>query len=195
MFIVRMIFQTCRVMMRKWEEAIEIIDKDNYSGEEYRSIIKEVSNISVDTSADTLHEIELQIVQKQISISSYAGKAFLADDKEMMDFFKGQYIALKKLRKYVLKKYIELLAAEDKEESKTYAEHVKEQMITLKHYDHELFEDIVCGLRAQCWQEEGGSKTFRLLHKDDVTIKIFRDAEVPVVIKICFSAELEKMVK
>lgn len=41
--------------------------------------------------------------------------------------------------------------------------------------------------------KEGGSTTFMLLHQADAAIKIFRHAESPGVIKICFSAEPEEV--
>ena len=143
--------------------------------------------------ANTLHEIELWIIKEQSSFTSYAGKAFLADDKLQMKFWLGQHIALERLRKAVSQKHLELLVKEDKEEeAKTFAEHVKEQMSTLEEYDHELFADVISGLRYKGWTEEGGSPTFRLLHKNDAAIKIFRHAESPQVIKVCFSAEPEE---
>ena len=141
---------------------------------------------------NTLNEIEHRIIKEQSSFIHYAGKAFLSDDKENMDLFKGQYIALERLRKYVSRKHLELLVEEDeKEESKSYADHVKEQMSTLRLHDHGLFDDVVEGLKYKGWVEEGGSPTFRLLHKEDFVIKIFRHAEAPAVIKICFIAEPE----
>lgn len=81
---------------------------------------------------------------------------------------------------------------EDKDQ--TYAGYVKEQMATLKEYDHKLFEDIVDGLKGKGWKVGGGSKTFRLLDKEDAAIKIFRHAESPQVIKVCFSAEPKEVV-
>lgn len=75
----------------------------------------------------------------------------------------------------------------------TYAEHVKKQMLNvLKDCDHQLFIEVVEGLKRVGWIEEGGSTSFRLLHKDDAAIKVFRNEESPQVIKICFSAEPEE---
>lgn len=76
--------------------------------------------------------------------------------------------------------------------SKTYADYVKEQMATLKDYDRKLFEDIINGLKKEGWVEKGGSDNFRLLSKEDSTVKLFRNAEAPEVIHICFSAPPEE---
>lgn len=144
---------------------------------------------------DTLHEIELQIIQEQIDIAPYGGTAFFNDDKEEMKFWKGQYVALERLRKWVSKKSLELLIEETvaRRESKTLAKHVQEQMAALKDYDHKLFDQIVEGLVTEGWKENGGSPTYRLLEKEDVAIKVFRNEEAPAVIKICFSAEPEEV--
>lgn len=83
----------------------------------------------------------------------------------------------------------------NKEESKTFAEHVKKQMATLKDHDHKLFQQLIDGLVTIGWNEDGGSPTFRLLSKDDACIKVFRSEEAPAVIKICFSAEPEDKVE
>lgn len=86
-------------------------------------------------------------------------------------------------------------AFEDKKDGKiTFAEHVKNQMVVLTKYDHELFKQIVDGLVSMGWHEDGGSPTYRLLSKDEAAIKIFRNEEAPKVIKICFSAEPEEEV-
>jgi len=74
------------------------------------------------------------------------------------------------------------------EENKTYSEYIKQRMATLKDYDHKLFEDIVNGLKKEGWKEEGGSEVFRLLNKGGSAITMFRNAEVPEVIHIRFSA-------
>jgi len=80
-------------------------------------------------------------------------------------------------------------------DKKTYAEHVKERMAVLKECDHQLFTEIAEGLKSVGWKEEGGSPVFRLLHKQDAAIKVFRNEEAPQVIKICFSAEPEETVE
>lgn len=158
---------------------------------------------------DTLHEIELHCFQMDIDIAPYAGNAFLDDNTEQMEFFKGFHRALVMMRKHIEEKRRPLLLKEYKEEEQavelfrgkkdgklTFAEHVKKQMATLKDYDHKLFEDIVDGLKHEGWVEEGGSPTYRLLHKyESGAIKIFRNEEAPAVIKICFSAEPEEFKK
>lgn len=150
---------------------------------------------------DTLHEIELQIVQEQIDIAPYGGTAFFSDDEEQMNFFKGQYFAFEKMRKYMSEKYLRLSVMEKQIEELlkgqrdgkvTFAKHVKAQMATLKDHDHKLFAQIVNGLVAEGWKEDGGSYVYRLLSKDGFAIKVFRHAESPQVITICFSAEPEE---
>ena len=149
-------------------------------------------DISVDTPAETLRTLELNVVQRQIDLAPYAGTAFLTDDKDMMRFLKGQYFALEALRKFIGNKYLRLAVEQDKkEEKKTHAAYVKEQMKTLLPHDHHLFDELVKGLMTEGWKEEVGSVTYRLLNKQGADIKIFRHAESPEVIKVCFSAEPE----
>jgi len=76
-------------------------------------------------------------------------------------------------------------------QKKTYAQYCEEQWAKLTPIDHILFNNITNGLRKMGWREQGGGKTFRLLTKFDATIKIFRQAESPDVIHICFSAPPE----
>jgi len=153
---------------------------------------------------DTLHEVELHCFQMDIDIASYAGNAFLDEDVEQMEFFKGFHRALVMMRKYLEEKRAPLLLKEYKEEEQaaelfknkqggkiTFAEHVKKQMATLKDCDHKLFNDVVQGLLARDWKDGGGSRSFALLNKEGSSIKVFRDPDVPEVIKICFSAEPE----
>jgi hypothetical protein len=128
-----------------------------------------------------------------IDTAPYAGNAFLAGDVEQMEFFKGFHRALVLMREYLEEKRKPLLLKEyQEEEEKTYSDYVKEQMATLKDYDHDLFDGIVKGLVKEGWVQKGGSKTFRLLDRQGAIIKVFRDAETPGVIKICFSAEPEE---
>ncbi len=183
---------------------------------------------------DTLHEVDLHIFQMIIDFASYAGNAFLSNDEEMMNQFKGQYIGLMRLHKWLEEKSLRLYQAEEKEKEEqckyrcahghkfntpsmqpdideemyrcsicgcpdfgmvkedTSAEYVKEQMLTLNAFDHDLFTDMVEGLKYKGWVEDGGSPTFRLLHNADAAIKIFRHADSPAVIKVCFSAEPEE---
>ena len=158
--------------------------RESYSIEEYERIVKEAIEI--------YHVIDLHTYQMDIDIAPYAGNAFLDGDAEQMEFFKGFHRALVMMREYVDEKSRPLLLKEYKaEEKKTYAAHVEEQMATLLPHDHRLLDDIVRGLYEEGWQEEGGSPTFRLLCKPGAAIKIFRDADAPQVIKICFSAEPE----
>lgn len=140
---------------------------------------------------DTLKEIKLQIAQEMIKIAPFAGNALFNCAQAEMRFWEGQYTALKRMRRFVADKLAALLLKET-EEKLTFAEHVRKRMATLKDYDHNLFVEVVEGLKRVGWIEEGGSPTFRLLHKDDATIKIFRNEEAPKVIKVCFSAEPEE---
>jgi len=64
---------------------------------------------------DTLHKIELQIFQEINDFTSYAGTAFLEDDEEMKNIFKGQYLALMRLQKWVSEKRLQLIQKEDTE--------------------------------------------------------------------------------
>ena len=158
--------------------------RESYSIEEYERIVKEAVEI--------YHEVDLHTYQMDIDIAPYAGNAFLDDNAEQMEFFKGFHRALVMMRKYIDEKRKPLLLKEYKEEKKTYAAHVKEQMATLLPHDHQVFEEIVWGLVKEGWKHEGGSPTYGLLNKQGAAIKIFRDAEAPQVIKICFSAEPEE---
>jgi len=79
----------------------------------------------------------------------------------------------------------------DKKEDKNYSKYVKEQMASLKEYDYNLFEDVIQGLKKEGWVEKGGSDNFRILSKEGSTIKVFRNAEAPEVIHVCFSAPPE----
>jgi len=143
--------------------------------------------------ADMLHEIELHCFQMDIDIAPFAGNAFLDDDQEQMEFFRGFHRALVMMREYIKEKRNPLLLKEYREdEKKSYADHVKKQMATLLPHDHRLLDEIVEGLKDEDWVEEGGSPTFRLLHKQGAAIKIFRAADAPQVIKVCFSAEPEE---
>lgn len=168
--------------------------RDSYSVEEYERIVKEAASISTKVAADILHKIELHCFQMDIDIAPYAGNAFLDDEEGQMEFFKGFHRALVLMREYVEEKRKPLLLKEydEEENQQTYAAYVKKQMARLKEYDFSLFQDIVLGLRRLGWLEEGGSPTFRLLHKGDAAIKIFRHTESPQVISICFSAEPEE---
>jgi len=74
----------------------------------------------------------------------------------------------------------------------TFAERINEQVALLKDYDHKLFQQVIDGLVTVGWNEDGGSQTFRLLSRDEASIKVFRDAKVPAVIKVCFGAEPEE---
>lgn len=154
---------------------------------------KKERDISVESPVETLRSLELCIIQRQINLAPYAGNAFLTDDKEFAQFLKGQYAALEALRKTVSDKYLRLAVEQDrKEEKESYAVYVAEQYETLKDYDHNLFNELVKGLVTEGWTEEGGSGVFRLLNKQGAAIKIFRDADAPAVIKVCFSAEPEE---
>lgn len=144
--------------------------------------------------AEILHEVDLHTYQMDIDIAPYAGNAFLDDDEGQMEFYKGFHRALVMMRKYLDEKRSPLLLKQyDAEQNQqTYSEYVKKQLATLKSYDHHLFADLVCGLKHEGWTEEGGSNVFALLHLDDRAIKVFRHAESPQVINICFSAEPEE---
>ena len=73
--------------------------------------------------------------------------------------------------------------------NKSFAEYVKSQMDLLKDYDHELFEEVCQGLVLNGWKELGGSNIFRLLSKKDgCSIKVFRNADMPFVILVNFTA-------
>ncbi len=126
-----------------------------------------------------------------IAIRPYAGTAFLSDDEKQMEYFKGFHNALEKMRKHVEEKRLRLPVEEAKLEEKTFSAHVKEQLETLKDYDHELFEEVIQGLVRFGWKEEGGSGVFRLLHRGGASIKIFRNEDAPEVIKMCWSAPPE----
>ena len=139
-----------------------------------------------------LHELQLFTIQQVMDIQSYAGGAFFDDKEEDMNWWKGQHFAYETVRKHMAE--LELrIAVElyDAEEAETYAEHVKKQMATLTDGDHELFEAMVQGLLCLGWIEEGGSPTFRLLHKGGAAIKVFRNEEAPKVIKTCWTAPPE----
>ena len=143
---------------------------------------------------DILEEILLEIAGEMIQIAPYAGNALFSGDEAEIKFWKGQYLALERIRKFVEEKHLVRLVKEDEEEEKkTFAEHVEERMATLLPHDHRLFAYIVDGLVGEGWLEQGGSQTYRLLYKGDSTIKIFRDEKAPTVIKICFSAEPEEV--
>jgi hypothetical protein len=142
--------------------------------------------------ADTLHEIELEIIQRQTNLMPYAGNAFFTDDEYMKNLLKGQYMSLESLRKWISDKYLRVLVAEDEEKEKeTFSEYVRMQMETLTEHDHKLFEDMVQGYVLSGWKEEGGSATYRLLRKDGTQIKIFRNADSPQVIRTCWTAPPE----
>jgi len=137
---------------------------------------------------DTLHEVELRICQEIIDIAPYAGNALFDGDESEIRFWKGQHIALERLRKYISKKQIQIMV---EEENKSYSDYVKEQLATLKDSDHKLFDDVVNGLNVVGWTDCGGSDNFRLLNLGDLSIKVFRDPESPEVIRICFAAQKE----
>lgn len=141
--------------------------------------------------ADTLKEIELRLIKEQIDIRPYAGNAFFEDDEKEMKFWKGQYIALERMRKWVAEKYLHLAMEADKKKDRSFAEHVRERMETLKDYDHELFEEVVQGLVRFGWKEEGGSGVYRMLSRGGASIKIFRNEDVPETIKVCWTAPPE----
>jgi len=143
---------------------------------------------------DTLHEIELWIIQQVMDFQNYAGGAFLTDDIKDMRFWKGQYVALEILRKKIAEKALRILVEEEKgKEVATYAEYVRMSMEELTEADHKLFEATIQGLIKVGWKEEGGSPIFRLLHKDGASIKVFRNAEAPKVIKTCWTAPPEEV--
>lgn len=142
--------------------------------------------------AETLYEVMLLIIKSQMDINKYAGDAFLMNDEENKQYFKGFYNGLNLLHKDLDKKYLRTLVEEDK----MFAEHVIKQMASLENYDHVLFECIIQGLTQFGWKEDGGSDTYRLLNYPTrgCAIKVFRNEEAPEVIKIAWTAppELEK---
>lgn len=76
---------------------------------------------------------------------------------------------------------------------KTYSDYCKQQFAKLTPADQVLFDDIILGLMSRDWIIDGGNaNTFFTLHKGEAQIKIFRLAESPAVIRICFSAPPEK---
>lgn len=64
-------------------------------------------------SKEVLKELELSIVQDEINIAPYAGNAFFADDEPEMKFWKGQYVALERVRKLIEGMRLGLLAEEE----------------------------------------------------------------------------------
>lgn len=102
-----------------------------------------------------IEEIMNMLAKEILQIRPYAGAAFLEDDEPEMNLWKGQYLAFERIRKFVEEKRLGRLVEEEqatelfksKQDGKiTFAEYVKEQMATLKDYDHKLFDDIVDGL-------------------------------------------------
>lgn len=62
---------------------------------------------------DVLEEILHEIAREGIAIAPYAGRAFLEDDEENMNFFKGQQMAFERLRKFINDKQTTLLSEEE----------------------------------------------------------------------------------
>lgn len=89
------------------------MDKDNYDGKNYRSIIKEIANIPLNVSIEILNKILGKLAKELLQIRPYAGASFLENDKSMMEFWKGQYIALERIRKFVEEKRLQLMVEED----------------------------------------------------------------------------------
>lgn len=169
--------------------------RESYSLEEHERVVKEAMSISTNAATDMLHELLLHCFQMDIDIAPMAGNAFLDDDAEQMEFFKGFHRALVMMREHIEEKRNPLLLKEyHEEESKKEVEYFKEQMASLKDYDHKLFRDVVAGLRCEFpagaggWKLGGGLENYVVLSKGDSAIKIFRDPESQVI-KICFTAE------
>ena len=77
----------------------------------------------------------------------------------------------------------------------SFSEFCKRMFSGLKKHDHQLFDDIILGLENQGWKNVGGNETtYREMSKEDMAIKLFRNADNPTVIHIRYSAEPEKEV-
>ena len=92
--------------------------RDSYSIEEYERIVEEAVSISVDTPKKILEEIIDKLDKEIYQIRPYAGAAFLSGDEEEMKFWKGQYVGLERIRKFVKEKRLVMLVEGKKGKNK-----------------------------------------------------------------------------
>lgn len=96
-----------------------------------------------------------------------------------------------KTKRTIISNKIQLFATVWTKEVK-YADYVKEQFSKLKDYDRELFDNVVEGLVKMGWHVDGIGKTSARLSRDEVAIKIFRNADWPEMIQVRYTAPPEE---
>ena len=70
----------------------------------------------------------------------------------------------------------------------SYSQYCKKQFASLNSDDHALFRSILKGLCVIGYNDEGGNdSTLHYLSRGSSGIKIFRQAETPEIIRICYS--------